>query len=203
RDDVEAVIVRLSRLRNTPATYYAIRRQSPERLEPAARAARVIYLNRCGFNVPFGRYARPKICDPERLRSASRALAGVELVRGDFRSVIGRRRLGPDDFVYLDPPYVPISKTASFTGSAGGFSMDDQERLAKLLRKLADKGVPALLSNSDCADTRRLYEGLTIESLPARRAINSVASRRGPVAELLVQTRGSSVPEGGACYGAA
>jgi len=215
RDDVESVIVRLSRLRNTPATYYAIRRQSPERLEPAARAARVIYLNRCGFNglyrvnsdgvfnVPFGRYARPKICDPERLRAASRALAGVELVRGDFRTVIGRRRLGPDDFVYLDPPYVPISKTASFTGYAGGFSMDDQERLAKLLRKLADKGVPALLSNSDCADTRRLYEGLTIESLPARRAINSVASRRGPVAELLVQTRGSSVPEGGACYGAA
>lgn len=215
RDDVEAVIVRLSRLRNTPATYYAIRGQSPERLEPAARAARVIYLNRCGFNglyrvnsdgvfnVPFGRYARPKICDPERLRAASRALAGVELVRGDFRAVLGRRRLGPDDFVYLDPPYVPISKTASFTGYAGAFSMDDQERLAKLLHKLAGKGVPALLSNSDCADTRRLYQGLTIESLPARRAINSVASRRGPVAELLVQTRASSVSEGGACYGAA
>jgi len=215
RDDVEDLIARLARLRNTPTAYYAIRRQQPERLEPAARAARVIYLNRCGFNglyrvnsdglfnVPFGRYARPKICDPERLRAASRALAGVELVRGDFKAVIGRRRLGPDDFVYLDPPYVPISKTASFTGYAGGFSMDDQERLARLLRRLAATGVPGLLSNSDCADTRRLYAGLVFESLPARRAINSVASRRGPVAELLVQPRPSAVPNGRACYGAA
>lgn len=215
RDDVEGVIAKLAPLRNTPKDYYRVRKQRPERLSATARAARVIFLNRCGynglyrvnsggqFNVPFGRYARPTICDPERLRAASRALAGVELIQGDFTSILGRRRLGADDFVYLDPPYVPISKTASFTGYAGGFSMDDQQRLAKLLHRLAEKGVPAVLSNSDCADTRRLYEGLAMESLPARRAINSVASRRGPVAELLVQTRAASVPEGGACYGAA
>jgi len=121
----------------------------------------------------------------------------------DFRAVVGRRRLDAGDFVYLDPPYVPISKTASFTGYAGGFSMADQERLARLLHPLAGKGVPAVLSNSDCEDTRRLYDGLVIESLPARRAINSVASRKRPVAELLVQTRASSDPAGGACYGAA
>ncbi len=213
RDDVEGVIAKLAGLRNTPDVYYEIRRQNPERLKPAARAARLIYLNRCGynglyrvnrgglFNVPFGRYARPKICDPERLRAASQALAGVELVQGDFARVMARRRLGAGDFVYLDPPYVPISKTASFTGYAGAFSMDDQERLAELLRRLAAKRVPAVLSNSDCADTRRLYDGLAMESLPARRAINSVAARRGPVAELLVQTR--AVPPGAACYGAA
>jgi DNA adenine methylase len=213
RDDVEAVIAPLSRLKNTPEEYYRVRGQSPARMSPAARAARVIYLNRCGynglyrvnseglFNVPFGRYARPRICDPERLRAASQALAGVELVQGDFNAVAGRRRLGPDDFVYLDPPYVPLSKTASFTAYAGGFSMADQERLAKLLRRMADKGIAAVLSNSDCADTRRLYDGLAIESLPARRAINSVASRRGPVAELLVQTRAPA--DGAACYGAA
>ncbi len=177
------------------------------------RAARIIYLNRCGynglyrvnsdgiFNVPYGRYARPRICDPERLRAASRALSGVELVSGDFASIVAQRRLGAQDFVYLDPPYVPLSRTASFTGYAGGFSMAHQERLAKLLRKLSDRGIAAVLSNSDCAETRRLYEGLAIESLPARRAINSVATRRGPVAELLVQTR--ALEAGPACYGAA
>lgn len=215
RDDVEAVIEKLARWHNTPEDYYRVREQRPQRLGAAARAARVIYLNRCGynglyrvnssgqFNVPFGRYVRPTICDPERLRAASRALAGVELIQGDFAQVLGHRRLGAEDFVYLDPPYVPLSKTASFTAYAGGFAMDDQQRLAKLLRRLAQKQVPALLSNSDCPDTRRLYEGLAFESLPARRAINSVASRRGPVAELLVRTLPASVPDGGACYGAA
>jgi DNA adenine methylase len=142
---------------------------------------------------------RPRICDPERLRAASRALAGIELVPGDFAAIVGQRRLGADDFVYLDPPYVPLSRTASFTGYAGAFSMAHQERLAKLLRKLSDRGIAAVLSNSDCAETRRLYQGLAMESLPARRAINSVATRRGPVAELLVQTRETV----GACYGAA
>ena len=218
RDDVSAVIAKLARLRNTPTSYYRIRAQRPDGMDPAARAARVIYLNRCGynglyrvnsdglFNVPFGRYARPRICDPDRLHAAAQALAGVELVCGDFDAVLsaGRRRLGPDDFVYLDPPYVPISKTASFTGYAGGFTMADQERLAKQLRRLSDKGIAAVLSNSDCADTRRLYAGLPAASLPARRAINSVASRRGPVAELLVHTPALRAVAGAAsCYGAA
>jgi len=217
RDDVDGVIAKLSRLRNTPAAYYRIRAQHPDRLDTAARAARIIYLNRCGynglyrvnsdglFNVPFGRYARPRICDPERLRGAAQALAGVELICGDFNDVLGRgRRLSANDFVYLDPPYVPLSKTASFTAYSGGFDMQDQERLAKQLRRLSAKGIAAVLSNSDCPDTRRLYDGLPSASLPARRAINSVASRRGPVAELLVHT---PVLGGGKdpapCYGAA
>lgn len=215
RDQVEDVIDKLSRLRNTPDEYYRVRRQRPEALEPPARAARIIYLNRCGynglyrvnsegkFNVPFGRYARPRICDPDRLRAASSALQPVELVRGDFASILARRRLDAQDFVYLDPPYVPISKTASFTAYAGGFAMPDQERLAKLLRKLSDKGVAAVLSNSDCPDTRRLYEGLAWDTVPARRAINSVASRRGPIAELLVQTQALRAIGGSACYVAA
>lgn len=213
RDDVEAVIDLLAPLQNTAEEYYRVRGQTPAGMSPAARAARLIYLNRCGFNglyrvnssglfnVPFGRYARPRICDPGGLRAVSRALADVELVQGDFKAVAARRTLGPNDFVYLDPPYVPLSKTASFTAYAGDFSMADQERLAKFLRRLADKRIAAVLSNSDCADTRRLYDGLTMVSIPARRNINSVASRRGPVAELLVQTR--ALPDGAACYGAA
>jgi DNA adenine methylase len=213
RDDVERLIARLARMRNTQVEYYRVRAQRPAELSPAARAARVIYLNRCGynglyrvnsdgeFNVPFGRYARPRICDPDRLRAAARALRAVDIVQGDFASILARRRLGDTDFVYLDPPYVPISRTASFTAYAGGFAMNDQQRLADLLRRISERGVPAVLSNSDCAETRRLYEGLPSQSLPARRAINSVASRRGPVAELLVHTR--AVGPLAACYGAA
>ena len=213
RDEVEAVIARLARMRNTPDDYYRVRAQRPADLAPAARAARVVYLNRCGynglyrvnsdgeFNVPFGRYTRPRICDPDRLRAAARALRNVDLVQGDFGSVLARRRLGEGDFVYLDPPYVPISRTASFTAYAGGFTMIDQQRLAELLHRLSRRGVPAVLSNSDCAQTRQLYLGLPSQSLPARRAINSVASRRGPVAELLVHTQ--ALAPLAACYGAA
>jgi DNA adenine methylase len=213
RDDVDAVISRLARMRNAPADYYRVRAQRPAELSSVARAARVIYLNRCGynglyrvnsdgeFNVPFGRYDRPRICDPDRLRAAAGALRAVDIVQGDFASILARRRLSDTDFVYLDPPYVPISRTASFTAYSGGFSMADQERLAGLLRRLSGKGVPAVLSNSDCDDTRRLYLGLPSQSLPARRAINSVGSRRGPVAELLVRTE--AVGPLAACYGAA
>jgi DNA adenine methylase len=125
----------------------------------------------------------------------------VDLVHGDFATILARRRMSDGDFVYLDPPYVPISRTASFTGYAGGFTMVDQQRLADLLRRLSGRGVPAVLSNSDCAETRRLYLGLPSQSLPARRAINSVASRRGPVAELLVRTE--ALAPLAACYGAA
>jgi DNA adenine methylase len=95
----------------------------------------------------------------------------------------------PGDFVYFDPPYVPVSATAYFTAySRSGFDEQDQRRLAKALRALGDRGVPALLSNSDCAVTRRLYRGLPRQRVEVRRAINSVAERRGPVPELLVKS---------------
>ena len=96
RDDVAGVIAELRKHRNTPAAYYRVRARDPQRLSNAARAARVIYLNRCGynglyrvnsdgrFNVPFGRYMRPNICDVPRLEAASRALQGAEIVCGDF-----------------------------------------------------------------------------------------------------------------------
>jgi DNA adenine methylase len=172
-------------------------------MTPAARAARVIYLNRCGynglyrvnsdgqFNVPFGRYARPNICDVPRLEAASRALQNVELVLGDFRDLLQARQPSTRDFVYLDPPYVPLSRTSSFTAySRGAFGPADQQRLADVLGALAVAEVPAVLSNSYCRDTRRLYAvpGLAHQRVAARRAINSVGRRRGPVAEILVRT---------------
>ncbi len=200
RDDVDGVIatLRSPRYRNRRELYYRVRAQDSRALSKTERAARVIYLNRCGFNglyrvnskgqfnVPFGRYTRPKICDEPRLHAAARALAGVTLVCGDFESVVRGAR--PGDFVYLDPPYVPVSRTASFTAYAGAFGTAEQERLATAMRALTRRGVAALLSNSDCGATRTLYEGLDIESVRVRRSINSVPTARGSVGELLVRS---------------
>jgi len=200
RDDVDGVIDALGEFRNNSAQYYRVRRRDPAKLSSVARAARLIYLNRCGynglyrvnssgqFNVPFGRYQRPVICDVERLRSASAVLKKAKIVCGDFEKSL--RNVGPDDFVYLDPPYVPLSSTSSFTAYAKGrFGAAEQERLADVLRRLGARRVPALLSNSDCQATRDLYRGFDrIDSVPVRRAINSVGHGRGPVDEILVRS---------------
>jgi DNA adenine methylase len=198
QQDVDGVIAALRKYRNDHDEYYRVRAKDPARWSPAARAARVIFLNRCGynglyrvnskglFNVPFGRYRRPVICDEEKLRAAAQALRTVKIACGDFAKALAKPR--PNDFVYLDPPYVPISATSSFTAYASrDIGTAAQERLAEALRALSARGVPALLSNSDCPTTRQLYRGLDIERIRARRAINSVARRRGPVDEILVK----------------
>ena len=200
RDDVDGVVAELRKHRNDRALYYRVRRRDPAKLSPAARAARLIYLNRCGynglyrvnssgqFNVPFGSYSRPVICDEPKLRAAAAALRKVKIECADFAHTL--RNIGRRDFVYLDPPYVPLSATSSFTAYAKrDFGASDQERLAAVLRALGSRKVPALLSNSDCGTTRELYRGFErIDRVPARRAINSVGHGRGPVDELLVRS---------------
>jgi DNA adenine methylase len=201
RDDVEAVITALRgpRYRNERRRYYAVRALDPMTLSAPERAARIIYLNHCGynglyrvnsagqFNVPFGRYHHPTICDTDKLRAAARALADVELRCGDFEPALAGLRGG--DFVYLDPPYVPVSRTSSFTAyAARDFGSDDQQRLAGALRELGARRIPALLSNSACAETTRLYRALKIARVQARRAINSAGRGRGPVGEILVRS---------------
>jgi DNA adenine methylase len=197
--DVGAVVRALRRHRYDRDHYYEVRAREPRNLSPAARAARLIFLNRSGynglyrvnragrFNVPFGRYKDPVICDEERLRAAAAALQGVTLVHGDFETTLKGARRG--DFVYLDPPYVPLSATSSFTAYAKTpFDAAAQARLAAKLRALGERGVRALLSNSDCDETRALYDPALSEPVPVRRAINSVASGRGAVGELLVKS---------------
>jgi DNA adenine methylase len=200
RDDVDGVIAELRGHRNSRVLYYRVRRRDPAKLSETARAARLIYLNRCGynglyrvnssgqFNVPFGSYRHPVICDEDRLRTASDALRDVEILCDDFANTL--KQVGRRDFVYLDPPYVPLSATASFTAYAKrGFGSDDQERLAAVLRALGTRKVPALLSNSDCKTTRELYGDFDrIDRVPVRRAINSVGHGRGPVDEILVRS---------------
>jgi len=170
-------------------------------------AAMLIYLNRTGYNglfrqnasgtynVPPGRYDRPRIADHRLLGRVSAALAapGIRLEHAPFESLLAEARAG--DFVYLDPPYAPLSATANFRGYTGrGFSDRDQQRLQAMLITLAGRGVQVLLSNSVAPSISALYEdnaavaaaGLRSFRVPARRSINSRGDRRGSVEELVV-----------------
>jgi DNA adenine methylase len=200
RDHVEKLIRALKVHRYEADHYYAVRDTDPDGLAPVERAARTIFLNKTGFNglyrvnrsgkfnVPFGRYAKPHICDEENLRACSAALARVDLVVSDFEEAVMKAKTG--DFVYFDPPYVPLSRTATFTAYArGGFGPEAQERLANLFARLVERRVHVLLSNSDVPEIRRLYADYRIETVRASRSINSKPTHRGPVSEVLVTPR--------------
>jgi DNA adenine methylase len=201
-DDVEAVIRRLElhRRHHDEAHYYEVRARWNDRAvswSAVDRAAAFIYLNKTcynglwrvnrsgAFNVPVGRYTDPPICVPEALRAAAAVLGRAELCHGDFRAVAATARRG--DFVYFDPPYDPVTKTANFTSyTAGAFGDDHQRALADLARGLVARGVKIMLSNSDTPFVRSLYRGLRIDRVRCARAINSDASRRGDVDEVVV-----------------
>ncbi len=207
RDDLRGLIDALRNLesRYLPATedgraelYYTIRDEAPD--EPLAVAARLIFLNktcfnglyrvnrRGHFNVPHGRYARPRILDCPALTGASRALQDTELLCGDFEAAC--TGAGQRDFVYFDPPFEPLSKTSNFTGyTEGAFDRGQQLRLKKVIDELSDREVPMMLSNSPHDWIIGVYQGAfryRVERTPARRAINSRADRRGPIDELVV-----------------
>jgi len=197
RDDVEAVIKALGKHRYDQEHFYAVRDVDPGKLSLADRAARMIFLNKTAFNglyrvnsqgrfnVPFGRHKNPLICDASNLRACSRVLASAELEVADFAAVAKHARRG--DFVYFDPPYVPLSETSYFTAySAGGFGWDAQQRLAEVFRALAATRVKAMLSNSDTPAVRQLYAGFRIEVVAATRRINSQVDGRGLVDEVVV-----------------
>jgi len=224
RDRVDEVIAELERLaaahrRRGRDLFYEVRdeRFNPwrravvaagaRRRYPPALAAMLIYLNRTGynglyrlnsrgeFNVPAGRYASPRICDAENLRRVARALGrrGVSILTGGFEAAL--EDVGPGDFVYVDPPYAPMSATARFTAyTAGGFGAGDQARLRDVVVGLAVRGAAVLLSNSTAPEIQALYvehrparaAGLRAYTVPARRAINSRGTARGPVLEYLI-----------------
>jgi len=179
--------------------YYRVRALDPWSLSVAERAARTIFLNRTGFNglyrvnskggfnVPFGRYKDPLICDERNLRAVSRALKSVALSCEPFDRVVDRASKG--DFVYFDPPYVPLSETANFVNYAqNGFGLADQERLAEVFRKLAENRVFVMLSNSDTPWVREHYRGFPFVEVKAIRNVNSRSDKRGPVGELIVMS---------------
>jgi DNA adenine methylase len=169
------------------------------------RSAALIFLNRTcfnglfrvnsrgEFNVPFGKFKNPAISSPDILRADSNLLRNVTLHHGDFTA--SKEYITSDSFVYFDPPYRPINKSSLFTSYAkDGFSDDDQRRLAAFFRECDELGACCMLSNSDPKNHDpddeffdSLYEGFTIERVLASRRINSDASGRGKIHEIIVR----------------
>ncbi len=168
------------------------------------RAAYCIFLNRTcynglfrmnrkgEFNVPFGKYKNPRILNKNNLREVACILNKTSIIPGDFTGC--KKYVDNKTFVYLDPPYRPISTTSSFTAySKDGFSDKDQDRLAGLFHELDKKGAKIMLSNSDPRSENpndpffeELYSDYTIERVPARRIINCNGSDRGQINELII-----------------
>ncbi len=161
------------------------------------RAALFLYLNRHGynglwrvnskgeFNVPFGRYKNPKMPDEKHIMKFHEMLKNITILNEDFEIAV--RNINENDFVYFDPPYQPVSKTAYFTDyTSAGFDSKEQRRLAALCRKLDEKGVYFMVSNSDTPLIRELYEGFNIYVVEANRNINSKADRRKGITEVII-----------------
>ena len=200
RDDVEALMRSLKLHKNDEVHFYTTRAKDLRKLTKIQRASRFIYLNktcfnglyrenRSGqFNTPFGRYENPKIVDRENLLAISEYLnsADIKISCGSFESVLTETVAG--DFVYFDPPYVPLTKTANFAGYVkGGFDINNQIELAKVYAELSDKGVFVMLSNSNTDVIHDLYKEFNIKTIHASRSINCKGGSRGKEAnEVLI-----------------
>ncbi len=180
--------------------YYKIRKIDKNSLNNVERAARFIYLNKTcynglyrenskgEFNVPIGRYKNPTILDRENLLAISEYLnsADVKIIHGDYKHIVACAKKG--DFVYFDPPYVPVSVTANFTKyTKSDFTLEDQKELAQVFRQLADNGCYVMLSNSDTEIVRELYKEFNIDQVSANRFINSNSQKRKNHTELIIR----------------
>ena len=172
------------------------RRPAGEAFDELEEAALLCYLNRTGynglyrenrsgrFNVPIGRYANPDWVRREAIHTASRVLADIEVRNEDFSYVLDAAE--PGDLVYVDPPYEPMSPTASFTDySENGFGRDDQDRLLNVAAALDERGVHVILSNSGVMAERYEQRGFEVALVGATRAINSDPDNRDAVDELV------------------
>lgn len=198
RDRLDDLLAELDTHRHEEAYYYDVRAQRPDALSPVGRAARFIYLNkscynglyrvnRSGhFNVPFGRYrTAPRLYSEANLRRVAALLACADLALAPYQQTLDRAR--PGDFVYVDPPYHPLSATASFTAyTAAAFDAADQRELARWYRLLDRRGCRLMLSNSSAPLIRELYADFRIVEVQAHRMINSNAGARGAITELVV-----------------
>ncbi|NDC37378.1 MAG: DNA adenine methylase [Proteobacteria bacterium] len=200
--NVEELIEDLGRHRYEQRYFYTLRDADRNfdflRWSPVARASRTIYLNktcfnglyrvnsRGNFNVPYGRYTNPTLVAPETLRACSRALKGASLRCGSFEAL--PKHLAEGDFVYFDPPYVPLSKTSSFaTYAKDGFGLDEQVKLRDLCVALDKRGIKFMLSNSYTDTVLELYEKFSIDVVDAPRVISAKGSRRHSVKEVIVR----------------
>ncbi|MBS4871912.1 MAG: DNA adenine methylase [Peptoniphilus sp. oral taxon 375] len=189
---------------NSEEYYYKIR--SLDRLDiyntmsDVEKASRIIYLNKTcfnglfrvnqagQFNSPYGKYKNPNIINRPAILAMSKYFNSnnIKILNGDYKMALKNLRRGA--FVYFDPPYVPISSSASFTGyTENGFDEKDQRLLKKQCDKLNDRGIKFLLSNSDHPLIREIYEDYEIITVKARRSINSKGNKRGEINEVLVR----------------
>ena len=209
KENADALIEHLSRHENTPEYFYRIRdldrdKEAYAAMSDVEKASRLLYLNKTcynglfrvnasgAFNSPYGHYRRPNIVNEQTIRGVSRYFNSCDITffSEDFAAVLDRVPRG--GFVYLDPPYDPVSDTASFTGyNRGGFGREEQVRLKACCDALTARGVKFLLSNSATPFIRELYSSYHVSIVQARRAVNSVASRRGAIEEVLVRNYGT------------
>lgn len=204
RDDLELLISDLKKHKNDSEYFYAIRsldRTSAfNELSAVERASRIIYLNKTcfnglyrvnnagEFNSPFGRYKNPNIVNEPVLRAVNKYLNSnnLQIVSGDYTNIL--KEVNNRCFVYLDPPYHPLSESSNFTGYIqGGWGEEDQIKLKKECDILTQNGVKFLLSNSSADFIKQLYSDYNITIVKATRAINSNGSNRGEVDEVLIK----------------
>jgi len=202
KNNIKELINSLKKHINEQEYYYKIRNldRDPsiyESLTNVEKASRTIYLNRCcynglyrvnskgQFNVPFGRYKNPQFCDEKNLIAVHKALKNVEIVNASFEKCLDFAE--KDDFIYFDPPYVPISSSSNFTSyTKDNFGREDQIKLLDVFKALDERGCKVMLSNSYNDFILDLYKGYKINILQAKRAINSDAKKRGEIRELLI-----------------
>ncbi len=202
RDNPGAVMryLRRHQAKHSIEYYYDVRGWDSSGLGPAENAARFIYLNKTcfnglyrvnakgQFNVPIGSYSNPTILDKENILAVSRALKNVEILNLPFWNFC-RKFAKKGDFIYFDPPYQPLSKTANFTGyTKESFSLRDQERLRDLFDEMNVLGCKLMLSNSWCPEIAHLYKRYKSTSFEvlAKRAINCQGARRAAIKEFVI-----------------
>lgn len=202
KSQIDPLIESLLKHRHTKKYFYALREidRKPDywTYTDIEKASRLMYLNktcfnglyrvnsRGEFNVPFGDYEKPRVVDEENLRLCHQALQNAELRTCSYLDL--EAEIQANDFVYLDPPYAPLSPTANFAGyTKDGFSPKDQMELAEFCKRLDKRGVKFLLSNSHTEFIVDLYSGFKLETVEAPRAINSRSDKRGKVLEVLVR----------------
>lgn len=208
RDDVEALVAELKKHENTPEYFYEIRdmdrnKELYQSLTKVERASRLIYLNKTcfnglfrvnslgEFNSPFGHYKNPNIVNEPVLKAVNKYLVSSNITFYSEDFAVTLDRIGKGGFVYLDPPYDPVSDTASFTGyNKGGFARTEQIRLKQCCDDLTRRGVKFVLSNSATDFIKDLYKDYNISVVQAKRAVNSDASKRGLVEEVLIRNYG-------------
>ncbi len=202
QNKVEELILSLKNHRNEKEYFYKIRNMDRNpgefnKLSDVERASRTIYLNRCCFNglyrvnskgyfnVPFGKYKKPKFCDEKNLRAVNLTLKNVVILNKTFETCLNFTEEG--DFIYVDPPYQPLTETAYFTSyTKEGFGEEAQLKLFEVFKELDKRGCKVMLSNSYGKFILELYKDFKIVIVKAKRAINRDATKRGEIKEVLI-----------------